>query len=46
VLTFTRDFAIAGFVFPPEFYGSLRSFYSGVHSGDAEQVVVVHAAEK
>jgi hypothetical protein len=46
LLTFNRDFAIAGFVFPPEYYGSLRSFYSGVNTGDAEQIVIGHAAAK
>ncbi len=45
VLTFKRDFVIAGFAFPAKYYQDLKSFYTGVSHGDEEHAVLTVAAK-
>jgi hypothetical protein len=45
VLTFARSFAMGGIAFKKEEYDNLRKFYSGVATGDSEQVVLTLAAK-
>jgi hypothetical protein len=42
-ISMTRDFAIAGVGFPLKDYPELRKFFSGVSSGDGEQVALTAA---
>jgi hypothetical protein len=42
-LTISRDFGIAGMIFTQQDYADLRKFFSGVTTGDAEQIVLTAA---
>ena len=45
-ISFRRDFAIGGFIFPPSYYAALRTFYQSVKTGDGEQIVLSTAVKQ